>query len=112
MFTELSKKDKRIAREIIAKGLDEDFKRGMSEFEAILQKWRSEPGDNREYYSQLYGSVTQFNKYIARTYDYMPGSQYLNVLAWQLRDKLIDTSELDALNTEVKDYLLHLANRE
>jgi hypothetical protein len=89
MFTELSKKDKRIAREIIAKGLDEDFKRGMLEFETILQKWRSESGDNREYYSQLYGSV-----------------------AWQLRDKLIDTSELDALNTEVKDYLLHLVSRE
>ncbi len=57
MDTELSKKDKKIAREIIARGLNKELKRGLLEFEAILQEWRSTSGDNKEFYHKLYGSV-------------------------------------------------------
>ncbi|HTD99566.1 MAG TPA: hypothetical protein VK668_09765 [Mucilaginibacter sp.] len=112
MLDELSKKDKKAAREIIGKGLDRDFKRGLLEFEVILKKWRSESEDDRDCYHRLYESVSQFNKYLKRTYDYMPGSRYLDVLTLQLRDQLIDATELDALSQEPKDYILRLANRE
>ncbi len=106
MQTELSKKDKKVARELIAKGLDAEFKIGLTEFEAILQQWQTESGDNREYYHKLYAAVMQFNKHIAWRYDYMPGSKYLDVLTWQVRDQLIQPSELEALNPETRDEVL------
>lgn len=112
MDTELSKKDKKIAREIIARGLNKELKRGLLEFEAILQEWRSTSGDNKEFYHKLYGSVYDFNKQIAWRYDYMPGSQYLLVLTGQLRDQLIDPSELDAIDPEARDAVLFMASRK
>lgn len=37
MHFEISKKDKRIARELIEKGLEREFQQGLQEFDEILQ---------------------------------------------------------------------------
>jgi hypothetical protein len=90
MDTELSKKDKKIIREIIARGLNEELKRGLLEFEAILQEWKSTSGDNEEFYHKIYKSVHDFDKQIAWRYDDMRGSKYLLILIGKLRNQLID----------------------
>ena len=38
---ELSKKDKKIAREIIEKGLQKEFAKGLYKFDTILNEWKS-----------------------------------------------------------------------
>ena len=45
MSIELSKKDKRIARELIEKGLQKEFQQGLQQFDAILQKWKNDQQD-------------------------------------------------------------------
>ena len=40
MSIELSKKDKRIAGELIEKSLQKEFQQGLQQFDAILQKWK------------------------------------------------------------------------
>src|SRR6266487_4485489 len=77
MPAELTKKDKRIARELTEKGLQIEFQQGLQQFDAILQKWKNEQQDNRDAYHHLYKSVRDFDKHIARRYDNIKGSTYL-----------------------------------
>ena len=41
MFHELSKREKKIAKACIDKGLDAEFKEGLENFQAIIQDWRA-----------------------------------------------------------------------
>jgi len=77
MYIELSKREKKLARELIEKGLREEFKRGMLSFDVILQQWKNEDGDVKENYYKIFNAVTDFDKQIARRYDGMTGSKYL-----------------------------------
>lgn len=41
MYYELSKKEKKIARACIDKGLEAEFQKGMEKFETIIHDWRN-----------------------------------------------------------------------
>lgn len=103
---ELSKRERQIARELISKGISEDFKRSLLELDSILQRWKDESGNNRECFATLYGEIKDINKMIARRYDHMPGSRYLETLGMQLYHGLFEQAELDAFRPEIKDNIL------
>jgi hypothetical protein len=109
MSIELCKKDKRIARELIEKGLQKEFQQGLQQFDSILQKWKNEQQDNRDIYHDLYKSVCGFDKHIARRYDDIKGSTYLMILIAQLRDGLIYEEDLIELNPDVRNAILYAA---
>lgn len=109
---ELSKREKKIARELIEKGLREELKRGMSSFDAILQQWKAESGDVKEYYYQIFGAVKDFDKQIAWRYDGLRGSRYIDTIAGQIIDKLYDQSELDGFSQEIKEVIFRMTNRQ
>jgi hypothetical protein len=106
MHDELSKREKKVARELIAKGLNEDFKIGLLEFDAILQEWKNTNGDNGDCYHKIFGAVKDFDKFIARRYDNMKGSTYLQIVAAQLNDGLFDAAEIEAFGDEAKERIL------
>ena len=108
MYLELSKREKKIARELIEKGLREEFNRGMLNFDAILQQWKSEDGDIKESYYKIFSAVKDFDKQIARRYDGMRGSDYEVVIVGQLTDELYDISEIDEFNPEAKNAILEM----
>jgi len=110
-YQELSKEDRKIVRELIDKGMTEEFKRGMENFDSLLQQWRSNPGDHREHYANLYGTIRDFNKHIAWQYDNMKGSHIVSVLEYQLSNDVLELSVLDVLSTEVKNELLETVKR-
>ena len=107
-MTDLSKREKKIARELIEKGLREEFKRGMLSFDAILQQWKSENGDIKEYYYKIFSALKDFDRGIARRYDGMRGSDYELVIVGQLMDELYDLSEIDEFSPEVKEGFLRM----
>jgi hypothetical protein len=109
-MAELSKREKKIAHELIQKGLLEELKRGMLSFDAILQQWKTEQGDIQEHYYKIYSAVKDFDKQIAWRYDRISGSMYLDVITWQLIDKLYDVAELDEFQPEIKDKVLSMVN--
>jgi hypothetical protein len=109
MPAELSKKDKRIARELIEKGLQKEFQQGLQQFDAILQKWKNEQQDNRDVYHHLYKSVRDFDKHIARRYDNIKGSMYTMILGAQLADKLISEDNLAEMNPDARNEVLSWA---
>ena len=109
MSIELSKKDKRIARELIEKGLPKEFQQGLQKFDDILQKWKNGQQDNRDAYDVLYKTVRDFDKHIARRYDNMKGSTYLLILATQLADKLISEGDLAEMNPDARNAIISRA---
>jgi hypothetical protein len=106
MYYELPKKDKKLARQLIDKGLLIEFEQGLRSFDAILQEWKANGGDVRETYCKIFTTVKEFDKHIARRYDEIGGSRYLETVIAQLADDLYDVSEIDGFSPEVKEYAL------
>ena len=78
MFHELSKREKKIAKACIDKGLEAEFKEGLENFQAIMQDWRAGKfASNKEAYHQLFKAVDEKDNAIARRYDGLSGSRWL-----------------------------------
>jgi hypothetical protein len=110
MPSELTKKEKKIARELIAKGLQVDLKKGLENFAAILKKGSSDANDIKDHYNSFCNEVKDFDKFVTQRYDYMRGSEYLTTIAVQLRDELLDESELEAFDNNTKEQILSNLN--
>jgi hypothetical protein len=107
---ELSKKDKRVAREIIEAGLQKEFAKGLFDADTILTEWKNKATGNREAYHSLYQQITGFDKHIARRYDNMKGSTYLFIIAAQLIDGIIAENDLDELSPEAKQAVIRITS--
>jgi hypothetical protein len=107
---ELSKKDKKTAREIIEVGLQKEFVKGLFDADTILTEWKNKAIDNREAYHSLYKQITGFDKHIARRYDNMTGSKYLFIIAAQLSDGIISENDLDEFSPEVKQAIIRITS--
>ena len=105
---ELSKRDKKAAREVIDKALQRDFQRGLLEFDAILAKWKNQEVDNRQSYYDIYSSVKKFDKYIARRYDDLRGSTYY--ILGLLHDGIIQEEDLSGFSDEVAQAIINHVN--
>lgn len=110
MYYELPKKDKKIARQLMDKGLLIEFEQGLKQFDAILQEWKAWNIETKETYYQIFSAVKDFDKHIARRYDGIGGSRYLETVIAQLADDLYDISEVDSFSPEVKADTLRFVN--
>ena len=82
MYYELSKKEKKIARAAIDKGLDAAFKEGLEKSEVVINDWRQGKfSSNKEAYHKLYKAITYNDDAISRRYDGLTGSRYLVTVA-------------------------------
>ena len=102
---ELSKREKKLTREIIEAGLQKEFTKALLDADKILNDWKIKGLDNRNAYHNLYKHIIDFDKHIARRYDGMTGSRYLLVLIAQLQDGLISESDLENFSEEVKNII-------
>ena len=85
---ELSKKDKKVAREIIERGVQIEFANGLNQADDVIQKWKNNHSGNREAYHLLFKKIMDFDKNIAR-YDAMTGSTYFLTVANLFADGII-----------------------
>lgn len=97
-----SKRDKKLLRDIIEKGLQKEFKSGIEQVESIILLWRQRQIDDSDIYRQLNETMQEHDKYIARKYDQMNSTTYAQVVAAQLADQLIDESDLEELSEDMK----------
>ncbi|HEY8658593.1 MAG TPA: hypothetical protein VIL78_06125 [Hanamia sp.] len=102
---ELSKREKKLTREIIEAGLQKEFTKALLDADKILNDWKIKGLDNRNAYHNLYKHIIDFDKHIARRYDGMTGSRYLLVIIAQLQDGLISESDLENFSEEVKNII-------
>lgn len=102
----LSKRDKKIAREIIEKGLQIEFAKSLYDADTVLQAWKNKETDNRTAYHALYKTVKDNDKHIARRYDGMRGSDYIDTIAAQLIDGIISIDDLKEFSEETQKEIM------
>jgi len=102
----LSKKDKKIARSIIEKGLQTEYENSLHSCDAVLQQWKNKTTDNREAYMQLYDTLFKCDKHIGLRYNDITGSKYLHIIAAQLYDEVINEDDLKELSDEAKKVVI------
>ena len=98
----LSKPDKKLARELIEKGLETEFEEGLTEFAAIIADWESGKKPVNDSYYALFKSVAEFDKHISNRYDRMTGSNYFWIVLQLFMDKKIPLSEMDRFAPDVQ----------
>lgn len=103
MYYELPKKDKKVARQLMDKGLLIEFEQGLKSFDAILQDWKAGNSETKETYHKIFSAVKEFDKHIARRYDGIGGSRYLETVIAQLADDVYDISEIEGFSPQVKE---------
>lgn len=105
---QLSKSQKKIARQIIETGLQREYEAGIKKLDKIISGWKRKETNNRDAYMKLYKSLTNHDKHIARRYNRMTGSWYLHIIAAQLADKVITVEELNDFPEDIRQkiYLL------
>ena len=109
---ELSKKNKKTAREVIEKGHQADYAKGLKSFDCVLHEWKNKTLSHRDAYMKLYDTVKKYDNQIAKRYDRILGSQYLYILAGQLYDGLITMNDLQNFPEEIIDTIKMLAGDE
>jgi hypothetical protein len=111
MHYELSKREKKIARGCIDKGLEAEFREAMQIFDTILRDWRSGKfATNKEAYHQLFEAVGKKDDAIARRYDGLTGSQWLVTVAATLRDGYISAEDIEDFSDETKSIIERWVN--
>ncbi len=100
---ELTKREKKVARQVIEKGLQVELEQGLTSANAVLKQWKEKKLDNRDAYHLLYQTIRDFDKHIAWRYDDMRGSKYLPVIIGQLEDKVISEEDLEGFSDLVKE---------
>lgn len=107
--SELTKPEKKLAKQIIDKGLQIEYANGIKKQNAIIEQWKYGKIDNKDAYMKLYKSTISHDKHIARRYNDMRGSTYLYIIAGQLADKIISLKEIDKFSEDTKSKLILLS---
>lgn len=108
----LSKREKKVARDIIEKGLQIEYAKCLYDADTVLQNWKDKGTDNSESYHLLYKTVKNNDKHIARRYDGMTGSSYIYIIAAQLADGIISIDDLKEFREETQNSIIILSRTE
>jgi hypothetical protein len=101
-----SKRDKKILRDIIDKGLQKEFAAGIEQLEMIIHVWRQRKIDTNDVYRKLNETMHEHDKTIARRYDQMGSANYAQIVAAQLADGLISETDLEELSDEMRQQII------
>ncbi len=101
----LTKREKKIARELIEKGLIAEFESGLSGFDKVLNKWKTKQLGTKNAYYELYDSVKNFDKHIGRRYDGMSGSNYLITVINLVSDGIIDVNDTNQFESKTREII-------
>lgn len=102
MYRDLSKREKKIARACIDKGVDAEFKAGLEKAKKEILRWEKGDLDNRAAYQKLYKTITGHDKRIQKRYDGLTGSRYLVTVAAILFDGQITEEDIREFSEEAK----------
>ena len=102
---ELTKRERKLARELISASVEKEFETGLKEADAILQKWKGNEKPGREAFHELRNHLNDFRKYLARRYDDLRGSTYLLVISAIFKDGYITEEDIKDFSEETKEVI-------
>ena len=105
---ELTKSQKKIARELIDLGLQRECKAFTEKISRFTSSPEWKTGNSHENYLKLYKKVTSFDKQIARRYDNLTGSHYFMTVWGLFYDEVLTIEDISRFDIEVQNELLRL----
>lgn len=106
MYYDLTKSQKKIARRIMDKGLDNDYRRGLEKFSKIIEQWKGGNLNNKEAYMKLYSSVDRTDHTIGRRYNNKGGSRWVEVMVDQLVAGVISEEDIAEFDEKLQNKIL------
>jgi hypothetical protein len=109
MYYELSKREKKIARACIDKGLEAEFREALEKSTSIIADWKEGKYSNhQEAYHKLYKTIDQKDQTISRRYDGLSGSRWLVTVAAIFFDGYISETDIQEFSDETKTIINNL----
>lgn len=105
MYYELSKREKKIARQCIDKGLHIAYTEALEEAGLVISDWHSEKINTRDAYMRLYNVIKEHDYAIARRYNSLSGSRWLGVVAQLFAEKKITEDDISDLSEETRNVI-------
>jgi hypothetical protein len=105
---ELSKTDKKIARQLIDKSVLIEFGEHLAASKLILEQWTNQELDNRAAYLSLFTQVKTVDKHIARRYDGLSGGNFLNRVMDLYAENILKDDDIALFSAEMRDKLFYL----
>jgi hypothetical protein len=105
MQNELTGSEKKLVRELINKGQQQEYQMAIKGLNRVIDEWKEKKMDNRDAYLKLYKTLEEHNKHIAQRYNGMKGSMYLFAIASLLADELINTDDMNGFSEQNQAYL-------
>jgi len=107
---ELTKTQKKVARELIDLGLQRECKSFTDKITKFTNSAEWKTGDSHELYIKLYKKVTSFDEHIAKRYDGLTGSHYFMAVFGLFQDEVLTPEDIARFDMEVQNELLGLKN--
>ena len=105
---DLSKPDKKTARELIEKGLQKDYVIQLKKYDKILTEWKSGKLTPEDAYKKMTVCTEKSIEYIDNRYSYVTGSHYFDVVFQLYLDNMIDIEDINRFSTEISGKLKQL----
>jgi len=100
---DLTKKEKKIARDIFSMAIEKEFDEALKNSEIIIAKWKDGNATGREAFHETRSYLNNFLKHLQRRYDALRSSDYLITLAGILNDGFITEEEIKDFSDEAKE---------
>ena len=102
MYYELNKREKKIARQLIDKGLGNAFSKALSTTVEIIEKWQTQKSDTRDAHLTLYKEINKHNDDIAKRYNGLGGSRWLATVSELFAEEVISEEDIKDFSDEAK----------
>lgn len=109
VWSELTKSEKRVSRELIQRGLERECARFIEEIRKLANEARE---DVHAQYIDIYRKSKNFDQHVARRYDHMTGSKYLHCVASLVSDKILADDEIVGYSEDNRDRIFLMAGRQ
>jgi hypothetical protein len=105
---ELTKSQKKIARELIDLALQRECKAFTEKIKKFTNSTEWESGNPHGNYLKLYKKVTSFDKHIAKRHNNVTGSHYFMIVWGLFYDEVLTIEDISRFDSEVQTELLRL----
>lgn len=105
MRHELNKHDRKIAKILIDKGVEAEFRIALEQSVEVVKEWQQGGLDNREAYNTLFKKLRERDKRIAGRYDGLSGSRYLFTVAQIYADGQITEEDIKDFSENARAFL-------
>jgi len=101
----LSKSQKKIARELIRKGLLIECNSCLDRLENLLVLREKEELSSHDIYLKVFKKINSFDHLIQRRYDGMTGSRYLPTIIELCYNKILNDEDIARFDPEIQEYI-------